>query len=421
MAFSASPISASCPTPEGPQQVGEVIRSFIFKSEKASEMELLVTATANTSWQTAEAEAAVLSVFLDGRYSQDIILFAGDSRFDYKALLGRVEAGEHKVELALNRERSAAKAANVSIRSARVRSLSTADPIDRFAVENSPVIFVRPDAVDKFSDIPLLTYYEVLPLSPDSGKIRYTTIFTNEDGGTQTAALMARWGRATDIEWVTEITYEHGRITAETFQAANHETKIFGGQRVIGSHPQILTATVNNNFADHGCSALKIANVPFRADLSHRSRENVMDEFPWVHRIMAQEAIREGRVDPANMGPNVIDDPRNYLYVDVYAELSNASVSVQLKADGGKISSSDASDPRLRIGRSGFQRTAVRLPSRSSQLASITITCNRDSGDQTSVCRNHKIIGVLGLSGKYEPVLLKPGKGLSKAIMIDSK
>ena len=51
----------------------------------------------------------------------------------------------------------------------------------------------------------LLMYYEILHEANGNLIVRYTAIFTNEDGGTQTAALMARWGRATDIEWVYQI------------------------------------------------------------------------------------------------------------------------------------------------------------------------------------------------------------------------
>ncbi len=73
------------------------------------------------------------------------------------------------------------------------------------ATINAPFIYARPDTIDKFSDIPLITYYEIFDEPENIKKIRYTTIFSNEDGGTQSAALMARWGRITDIEWIYEM------------------------------------------------------------------------------------------------------------------------------------------------------------------------------------------------------------------------
>jgi len=69
---------------------------------------------------------------------------------------------------------------------------------DYALVANAPVVFARPNTVGKFTDIPLLLYCERL----GDGSLRYSMIFSNEDGGTNTQALMARWGRATDIEYI---------------------------------------------------------------------------------------------------------------------------------------------------------------------------------------------------------------------------
>ena len=56
----------------------------------------------------------------------------------------------------------------------------------------------------KFTDIPLVLYCERLS---DNGVpfLQYTVIFSNEDGGTSTRGLMARWGRTTDIEFVYRV------------------------------------------------------------------------------------------------------------------------------------------------------------------------------------------------------------------------
>ena len=56
-------------------------------------------------------------------------------------------------------------------------------------------------------------------------------IWSNEDGGTNTPALMARWGRTTDIEWIYRVVLApDGRIVSEHYQAPNHETKAFTGR-----------------------------------------------------------------------------------------------------------------------------------------------------------------------------------------------
>ena len=76
-------------------------------------------------------------------------------------------------------------------------TLEVAQPWAAYA----PVLFERKNAIGKFTDIPLLTYVE--ELNENGQKIlQYTVIFSNEDGGTSTRSLMARWGRTTDIEYV---------------------------------------------------------------------------------------------------------------------------------------------------------------------------------------------------------------------------
>ena len=51
------------------------------------------------------------------------------------------------------------------------------------------------------SDMPLLTWYET-DETPRGRRIRYSVVFTNEDGGTPVDRLMATWGRTTDVEFV---------------------------------------------------------------------------------------------------------------------------------------------------------------------------------------------------------------------------
>ena len=74
-------------------------------------------------------------------------------------------------------------------------------------------------------------------------------IWSNEDEGTDTAALMARWGRTTDIEWIYRVTSTAaGNRIADSYQAADHATLPFDGLHE-GDHPLLETATGNNNTA----------------------------------------------------------------------------------------------------------------------------------------------------------------------------
>src|SRR5918912_1523333 len=122
-------------------------------------------------------------------------------------MLGRLPRGKHNVSVALNAARSAAGAGRVEVQSLRPLLFAPARATgslneEQLALAHSPILYARANTIDRFTDIPLLMYYEILTEAAGDVLVRYTAIFTNEDGGTRTAALIARWGRATDIEWV---------------------------------------------------------------------------------------------------------------------------------------------------------------------------------------------------------------------------
>ncbi|CAN5357418.1 hypothetical protein BH10ACI2_BH10ACI2_20090 [soil metagenome] len=399
--------NAQCVSDPTPTETGPVLKLLKLKQKTAAEIGLSLTANvAGASWKVKGSEGAVITVFVDGKYSQDVMLFAGSRPFDYKVLLGRVEAGNHEFTIRLNKPRSSANAQNVTVSSARrfaIDSNGKNAVEDRIAIENSPFLYARPDAVDRFSDIPLITYYEIIKDGQGAFTVRYTTIFTNEDGGTQTAALLARWGRTTDIEWVYEMSYKNGKLVGETFQGANHVTTRFAGVRVFGGHPLIYTVTDNNNFADKGCSKLRIAPLPIYADLSAGSRETVMDTNPWTYRLMAEEAQREGRIDPQNMGVDRIDDLRNYVYATVFIDSGAKTVAVEIVTADGNTSRSDAGDYRLRISRPGYQRIAVHLPQTGQPIKSLKLLCHTSAGNREPVeCGGSKVVGFTTLDKNYE-------------------
>ena len=74
----------------------------------------------------------------------------------------------------------------------------------------APIVYARPNTVGKFTDLPLLMWYEVVPTARGR-QYRYSVIFSNEDGGTQTDRLMATWGRTTDIEFIYGVEVDEQR------------------------------------------------------------------------------------------------------------------------------------------------------------------------------------------------------------------
>lgn len=389
------------------QNTGEKIaaKEFSVSAKQADSVFVLdLEASANgTTWMSKDAQAAVVTIFVDGKYNQDITLFQGATAHKYQVVLGKMSSGKHSLEIVRNAKRSALQSGGVTIKSTRVVPFVSSTKDDLKAISYSPFIFARPDTIGRFSDIPILTYYEVLPVGSNR-RIRFTTIFSNEDGGTQTAALLARWGRTTDIEWVYELEVENDKVTAERFQGANHVTTSFSGNRLFGSHPAIFNVTVNNNFAAVGWSPIRTALLPIKVDLSRKSRETVMDENPWTYRIMAFEAIREGRINPQMMNANTIADPRDYVYAEVYNEPTEAAVSLAASAKDRQFSS-DGGQRLLRVDRGGFVRIAFLLPRENRKSAvDFSLLCHAKSeASRSGKCRNAKLLRIITLDGNFFP------------------
>ncbi len=402
-------VFAQCETEPTIEKTGKILVQKKLSLKSANLVNLNIEANAEgTSWATKGAESDALTIFVDGKYNQDILLFAGAEKFNYQILLGQLDAGNHLVSIVLNKSHSVKQTAKVFSITPQFYSLTDKKipAVNYFALANAPFIYLRPNVVDKFSDIPLVTYYEVFDEPESVTKITYTTIFTNEDGGTQSTALLARWGRMTDIEWIYEFKWKDGKIVSETYQAANHQTKNYQGARIFGANPLIFDVTDNNNFADKGCSALRVLPLPVRADLSGGSRETVMDKLNWTYKIMAQEAMREGRVDPKNLGVNVIDDLRNYLFVETYSENEKSTIAVEVETRDGKKSRSDFGDARLRIDRKGYQRIAVRLPFPKAEIQSVSLVCEAAAKESPGNCANARIVKFVSLDEKFGPILI---------------
>jgi hypothetical protein len=389
-----------------------------FKLPEGMEVGLDIEARSpGASWAREGAEAAALLVSIDGVYNQDLLLWAGDELFSYRVMLGRLSKGKHTVSVSLNKARSAAEARTAEVKSlrplplaplpiARSRETKTLDE-DQLALSHSPVLYARANTIDHFTDIPLLMYYEILRERGDDRIVRYTVIFTNEDGGTQTAALMARWGRGTDIEWVYQFRLHGQKIVEETYQGVRHETKFFAGTRTGGSHPLFAVASDNNNFSDLACSAVRFAPLPIRARLEAATRESVMDMYPQTYRVMTEELLREDRISATPVDINTIADPREYFYIEAASEQEGTALAFDVKVvDQAGIFSSDMGDARLRIDRSGNFRTAVRLPKGISPAMVETITARCHAGSQSvrdRGCKHLKLMRVFMLDQSYVP------------------
>ena len=389
-------------------------QSFLLNGE--AEAVLALTASApHTSWSDAGSEAAVARLSVDGQYNQDIILFAGAQSFTYQVILGHLEAGRHSLRIEFNRQQSASRASAILIRNLKLSFIKPSSP-DYQALSLAPLLYARSNTIGRFSDIPLLMWYET-EREGRLTKIRYSVIFTNEDGGTETSALMARWGRTTDIEWIYEVKIDSNNkvVGGATFQGVRHETREFHGREHSG-HPELIVASDNNNVSDSGESEMRFALRPIPFDLSHNSREEVMDRHPWIYRLMSGELLREGKISETspngNQGGNKVADPRRYLYLEAQSEQHNSTIRFAVKLKGDQTwYSSDLGNNRYRIDRSGYFRTTVRLPggTRLAQIERVEARCDaadkRDNEKRVLIadCKLETVNKMFMLDERYRP------------------
>ena len=323
---------------------------------------------ARCDWGEEGREAAVLRVSLDGKYSQHIVLVHGDQPAKYPVALGPVATGSHRLTIERDPELSAPGAGPATIAVPEVSVFRASQGSVFGVLSMAPILYARPNTVGKFTDLPLLMWCETD--TTDRGRrYRYSVVFSNEDGGTQTDRLMATWGRTTDIEFVYGVEVdESGQVVAEEFQGPGHEVPRFKGQHE-GRHPLLWVSTDNNMVSETGPTRIRYRLEPQPFDLTDQAREAVMDASAWTYAIAAVEMRREGKIaDDPPPGINKIPDPRRFVFVEACGTIGNAALAVsvgrgRLQPDRALTwTSSDRGLPQYRIVRDGCFTIATPLP-----------------------------------------------------------
>ena len=300
----------------------------------------IVSVTVNDSQFPA---ATALDIVVDGDVRTTILIFGKVGHPAYSALLHALPAGHH----ALVAQASPYWAWPSS---AAAPSLTASPAPDSVVTAHAPALWVRADTIGASTDLPLEMYAEDMRVN-GTGVLRYSFIFSNEDGGTATPALLARWGRTTDIEMAYEEEWHDGRVASARYQAPDHHVLAYAGTRQ-GEHPVLVDATLNNVFLDRGRTAVRVTMVPTLVDLQSATRESVMDRAPWIYRRMADELREEGKA-------TVYGDVRQYLYVDARLTLSDSAVAAVARGEDGVWRSSDRGMKELMVDRSGWVRIAI--------------------------------------------------------------
>ncbi len=379
-----------CPTPKLLASLGRLLvgvllliapaaaREFSFdangRGETIAELDLR---SAGADFEITARAAAVAVLRVDGGEPHHVIVL-GERRDKYVVFLGSLSAGRHTLTVE-REERLSAPDAPLEVRGAKFRE----DSSDWIA--NAPVLFAREDTVGTFSDIPLLVYYEQEPF-------QYSVIFSNQDGGTSTRGLMARWGRTTDIEHLYRLDGSQWWI-----QTRDHKDVPYDGP-FDGKHPLLIPIT-KNNMVGAGRGSLRFQMAPQKADLRSHSREAVMDNLPWTYAVAAKELIREKR-------QSEIGDPRSYVYLEAKITNQRSRTAFRLRlVTEQHWRSSHRGDPRLAIERDGWVRSTIELPAGTSakQIAEFGIECLPENDDPKPDCKLEELSPAFFLTPDYLP------------------
>ncbi len=354
-----------------------------FRAPTGGEALVRFTAAApGVDWARPGAESAVVELLVDGRYAGDLVVpSAGPT--PRELALGAVDAGWHRLAVRFSAAKSAPAAWQVRLHDVRVEVVPAGGDLHT-VLSHAPVVIGRvlpqlgSPLQNATTDTPLLAWHEVLPAAtPGHQVLEYSVVWSNEDGGTNTPALMARWGRTTDIEWIYRVEVDApGRRVAgsDVFQAPNHQTLHFTG-RYEGEHPVLQTCTENNNMCDvvvePAGGTMRFFLAADQTRPAGRAREVLMDANPWTYPVMAKEMVREGKVEvPSDPATPDMGDQRSYLFIEVDKDTGAGSqpgtppglaVGVRLRGDA-TLYRSDHSQLSWAIARDDPAATTVELP-----------------------------------------------------------
>jgi hypothetical protein len=395
-----------------------------FSVHAVGEAVIDLTASApGVSWAVKGAESAVVAISVDGRHVTDLVVPSAEPTARSLAL-GSLARGRHRLTLRFSGDGSAASARRVVLGRTQIQTAAAADQL---ALRHAPIVIGRtlPQLGDAYqnarTDTPLIGWHEELPATTPGHRIfEYSVVWSNEDGGTDTPALMARWGRTTDIEWVyrVEVDANGDRVVGTgVYQAANHQTLQFSGT-YEGDHPLLQTCTENNNMCD---AVTDPAPLRFFLDTTEnrpqdRAREVLMDRNAWTYPVMAEEMIREGKIEsPSSPATPLVGDQRTYLFLEIKKQtgtpagtgsVPGVSVGVRLKGDPATLYRSDHSVPSWSIERDLPAATTIELPegTTAADIASIeAIRQPMGAGDNGAPVTVTSINRAFFLDGGYLP------------------
>lgn len=219
----------------------------------------------------------------------------------------------------------------------RIDAFFTAENTE--ALRFSPFIEVREDQLrDRFTDLPLLLAYSVLPGQNGERTIRYTAYFSDEDSARSikhSNAQLARYGRRLDIEWVYEVRLRaDGGVIESHFQGgvvggAGHARHAFrGGYAEASTHPLLQDIATHHVFSDKLRGKTPTYQLAAQQEIPPpEAREWMLVREPWMMAVSDAELAREGKLGlPA----------QDYLYTLIEGRLTRGSLRARMELIGGQ-------------------------------------------------------------------------------------
>src|SRR6266536_2145301 len=110
-------------------------------------------------WSSPTRTAAMLVLDVDGRDPRNLLLYRGEGPAEYAVSLGGLRAGVHRLRVRLDPRATARDVRSATVEDVRV-DVTTAEAPEYPALAHAPVLHPRPNAVGRFTDVPLVLWYE---------------------------------------------------------------------------------------------------------------------------------------------------------------------------------------------------------------------------------------------------------------------
>ena len=131
--------------------------------ESSVEYLINIDLSSNTSWEEENNESAILTIFVNNVYSQDIVIYNGSDIHTYQQAIGFLESGIYEFEYYFDYEKYSINATNIHIENINLIN-STTTNIDQDVFKYSPVLYGRNIFSwneSNHTDIPLMMYYDI--------------------------------------------------------------------------------------------------------------------------------------------------------------------------------------------------------------------------------------------------------------------